>query len=182
MEQQILEGFYVLSFIGQSVSIYLMYFVPRLLLIRHFATSRNFHIKTTSKKLKNVVYLFHYLIDPKVEIVAEQNQIVFSGEQDHITPVMTWCYTAPRIITEIYVMPVPFFIPDLLKEDLDGHISKVSFLLLFLRSSYKILVCLLMNYETSLFYEMFSIYSLCDWVWLILLVHTQSWFYTICFY
>lgn len=68
-------------------------------------------------------------LDTAIKMSAEPNQIVFSSEEDHVTPVMTWCYTEPRIITELYVMPVPFYIPEELKESAVGagdfEISKV---------------------------------------------------------
>lgn len=55
------------------------------------------------------------LPDSKEGMIAEPNQIVFSSEDDHITPIMAWCYTEPRIITEICVLPVPFYMPEELK-------------------------------------------------------------------
>jgi len=35
-------------------------------------------------------------------------QVYFSNESNQTSPMMTWCYSEPRIVTEIHALPVPF--------------------------------------------------------------------------
>ena len=54
-------------------------------------------------------------------------QVYFSNESNQTSPMMTWCYSEPRIVTEIHAMPVPFHVPKEYANTLQSLPGEVSF-------------------------------------------------------